>query len=90
MTTSTTFNGSCGDVLIFQIGGAYTLAANAKVSLTGGLTASTVYFVVAGDFTTGASSFFEGVVLGSSTVNLGASSTFIGKFEKKKSYILWR
>lgn len=80
LTTSTTLNGSCGDVLIFQIGGAMTLAASAEIILTGGLTASTVFFVVGGAFTTGASSVFEGIVIGSSTVTLGASSTFVGKF----------
>lgn len=67
--------------MIFQIGGAYTLAASAEIILTGGLTASTVFFVVAGAFTTGASSMFQGIVLGSSTVTLGASSTFVGKLK---------
>lgn len=81
LSTSVTFNGSCGDVLIFQIGGGYTLAASAEIILTGGLTASTVFFVVAGAFTTGASSMFQGIVLGSSTVTLGASSTFVGKLK---------
>lgn len=80
MTTQVTLNGSCGDVFIFQIGGAYTLAASAEIILTGGLTAATVFWQVGGAFVTGASSVFEGVVLGSSTVTLGASSTFVGKF----------
>lgn len=83
MSTTTTLNGSCGDVLIFQIGGAFTLAASSEIILTGGLTASTVFFVVGGAFTTGASSVFEGVVLGSTTVTLGASSTFVGELNSQ-------
>lgn len=88
LSTTVTFNGSCGDVLIFQIGGAYTLAASAEIILTGGLTAATVFFVVNGAFTAGASSIFEGVVLGSSTVTLGAKCTFVGKFSFSFSFFL--
>lgn len=79
LSTTVTLNGSCGDTFIFQIGGAFSAAASTEVILTGGLTAATVFWQVTGAFTTGASAIFEGIVLGSSTVTLGASSNFIGK-----------
>lgn len=81
LTTAVTLNGTCGQVFIFQIGGAYTLGASAEIILTGGVTAATIFWQVAGGFSTGASSVFEGIVLASSAVTLGASSTFTGTNE---------
>lgn len=79
LTTTVTLNGSCGDLFVFKVEGALATAASSEIILTGGLTASTVFFVVNGASTLGASSIFKGVILSTGAINLGASTNFVGQ-----------
>lgn len=79
LTTSATLHGNCSDVFIFQINGALTTAASSKLILTGGVTSSSIYWVVAAAFGTGAGSLFQGNVIAQGIFTLGASAQFIGR-----------
>lgn len=75
-----TIQGNCGDVVIFQITGAFNLAALAQIKLTGGITASTVFFAVTGAVNTGDSAVFNGVVLSIAAIGFGANTIATGGF----------
>lgn len=61
MAAATTFtlNGPPGSIFIISIGGAFSMGANAVISLTGGVTAATVYWYTLGAFTLAASADFS-------------------------------
>lgn len=59
--------------------GALTTAAASEIILTGGLTASTVFFILRGAASLGASSIFKGVILSTGAISLGASTNFVGQ-----------
>lgn len=50
-------------VFVFQIVGALTVAAGAKVTLLGGVLASNIFWVVAGAVTIDAGAHFKGIIL---------------------------
>lgn len=60
--------------------GALTIDASAIIKLTGGVTASSIYWAVSGATTIAASAVFQGILLGSTDVTLAAGATFTGKF----------
>lgn len=55
------------------------MAAGAQILLRGGVSASSIFWVVDGAVVIGASSIFYGTILGSSSVALGASVSYVGK-----------
>lgn len=59
--------------------GAFAPAAGVSVILSGGLTASTVFWVIGGAFSTGAGAAFQGIVITTSTIDLGANTAYTGK-----------
>ncbi|KAF9069335.1 hypothetical protein BDP27DRAFT_1421121 [Rhodocollybia butyracea] len=58
-----TISGTAADVFVFQIVGALTVAAGAKVTLLGGVLASNIFWVVTGAMTVDAEAHFEGIIL---------------------------
>lgn len=73
-----TITGNCGDYVVIQIGGSLTPAASTNVVLTGGITASTVYWIVAGNFVPGAGASFQGIVISAGGISLAASVSLTG------------
>jgi uncharacterized repeat protein (TIGR01451 family) len=81
-TASTTLTLDAGGdpdaVFIFQIGGALSIGASAKVLLVGGAQPCNVFWAVNGDTTIGATSMFAGTLL-SQNVVVGAGSRVDGR-----------
>lgn len=63
---------------IFQVGSSLTPAANAVIQLSGGITAASIYWVVAGAFAPGAGAVFQGIMIANS-VSFGANVAMTGK-----------
>jgi len=79
ITTDLTLNGASKDVWIFQINGALTMAAAARVNLTGGAQAGNVFWQTVGAVGVGASAQLEGIVLTHAAITLGASVLVNGR-----------
>jgi hypothetical protein len=79
ITTDTTLAGGQNDVWIFQIKGALSLAATAKVRLTGGAQAKNVFWQTLGAVALGANADLEGIVLSQAAVTTGAGATVNGR-----------
>jgi hypothetical protein len=75
ISTDVTFSGGPNDVWILQIAGTMDEAVSTKVTLTGGASASNIFWQVAGATTIGSYAHFEGVILSKTmiAVNTGAS-----------------
>ncbi|KAJ7503236.1 antifreeze protein [Mycena galericulata] len=65
-----TISGAATDTWIFQIAGTLSIAAGAKMVLSGGAVASNIVWVVSGAVTADAASHIEGVVLGKTSISL--------------------
>jgi hypothetical protein len=66
-------------VFVFQVNGALSLGAGAKVKLTGGAQASHVFWQVNGAFALGAGGQFAGTALASTTGGIGVDSVVNGR-----------
>jgi hypothetical protein len=66
-------------VFVIQVGGALSLAAGAKVVLTGGAQAANVFWQVDGAFSLGANAKFAGTALASTTGTIGAGDVVNGR-----------
>ena len=81
LSTNITLNGA--GVYIFKAGGALTTGANVNVVLTGGASASDVYWVPVGGTTIGADNAFVGNIFRGTaaglSITLGDSSTLLGR-----------
>ena len=77
VTTVLTLSGGPEDVWIFQIAGTLTVAATARVNLTGGALPKNVFWQVAGSSVTvgAAPAHFEGVVLAKFAINFGSQAS---------------
>ncbi|MFA9372429.1 MAG: ice-binding family protein [Labilibaculum antarcticum] len=75
VATNITITGGPNDIWIFQIAGAFTMAADVKIKLTGGAQAKNIFWQITNAITLGAGSHFEGIILGktSATLQTGAS-----------------
>jgi Ice-binding-like/Bacterial Ig-like domain len=71
--------GDTSAVFIFQIGTAFGLAAGTEILLSGGASATNVYWAVGASVTLGASSTLEGTVLAATAITLGAGATVDGR-----------
>lgn len=88
INTDLTLNGNSTDVFIFQIAGTLTMAANTKITLTGGALPEHVYFVVADTVAIGTGSDFQGVILSMTNVSMGTGSTIMGMIYAQTSVSL--
>ena len=77
--TNVTLNGGASDVWIMQIAGTLGLATSTSVLLTGGAVASNVFWQVSGAVTLGTSSVMNGIILGATAINVGATATVHGR-----------
>jgi hypothetical protein len=77
--TDVTLAGGADDVWIFQTSGDLTMAAAKHVTLSGGAQAKNIFWQVAGKVTIGASSHFEGVVLGKTAATLQTGASMSGR-----------
>jgi hypothetical protein len=66
-------------VFLFKIGGALSLAASARIILTGGAKISNVYFQVDGAVDIGTGAVFRGTVVADGAIELLGNSTLYGK-----------
>ena len=80
-TGTVTLNGG-GDpnaVFVFKVGGALTMAAGARVTLTGGAKASRVFWQVNGAGAIGANAKFAGTLMTLDAIGMGASTEVNGR-----------
>ncbi|KAJ7512975.1 antifreeze protein [Mycena galericulata] len=73
--SAVTISGAATDTWIFQVTGALTLAAGAKVVLAGGAVSSNIVWVVTGTVNAAAGAHIEGVVLGKTSITLQTGAT---------------
>lgn len=66
-------------VFVFQVGGALTMAAGAKVTLINGAQASHVFWQVNGAATVGAGAKFAGTVMALNAISMGAGTVVNGR-----------
>jgi hypothetical protein len=78
INTDLTLNGTASDVMIFQIAGTLTMASNTHITLTGGLQAENIYWIVANTVAIGTNSSFQGIVLSMTNVSMGTGSSMVG------------
>ncbi|KZP03631.1 antifreeze protein [Athelia psychrophila] len=74
-----TISGLATDTWIFQIAGGLTIANAQAVILTGGASPANIVWVVAGAVSLGASSAFEGIILGATSITLQTGSSINGR-----------
>jgi len=79
ITTNVTLSGAPNDVWIFQINGALSVAAAAKVLLIGGARPQNIFWETLGAVGLGAGAHFEGIVLSQAAITTGAGSTVNGR-----------
>jgi len=79
ISKNVTLNGGPHDVWIFQISKGLTQASGTKVKLTGGATASNVFWQVAGVVAIGTTAHMEGEVLGAKGITLNTGATEYGR-----------
>ena len=86
--TDLTLNGSATDVWIFKVAGTLDMAAAKNVILSGGAQARNIFWQVAGAVTVGATSHFEGIVLGQTTITLGNKASINGRLLAQTAVVL--
>ncbi|HEX9152902.1 MAG TPA: ice-binding family protein, partial [Flavobacterium sp.] len=74
-----TISGSPTDVFIFQIAGTLKLSSAVRMTLTGGVQAKNIFWVVSDAVTCGTTSHFEGNILGMTGINLQTEATINGR-----------
>jgi len=83
-----TLTGSATDTWILQIDGDLTLASALQVTLAGGALAKNIFWQVAGSVSFGATSHFEGIVLGKTNVEVGTGASMNGRLLAQTSIAL--
>jgi len=79
IATDLTLTGSAADVWIFQVGQDLTIATAAKITLAGGALAKNIFWQVAGSTQLGASTIWEGNILGKTTIAVLANAVVHGR-----------
>ncbi|MEY4511839.1 MAG: hypothetical protein RLZZ450_3961 [Pseudomonadota bacterium] len=79
VSTEVVLAGGADDVWIFQISGGLTVAANTRVTLTGGARAQNVFWQVASPVDLGAGSHGEGTILCMTSINLQTGASVHGR-----------
>ncbi|MFE3868855.1 ice-binding protein [Flavobacterium sp. LS2P90] len=77
--TDITIAGSPTDVFIFQVAGTLKLSSAVRMTLTGGVQAKNIFWVVSDAVTCGTTSHFEGNILGMTGINLQTGATINGR-----------
>jgi len=88
INTDLTLNGSSTDVFIFQIAGTLTMAANTQITLTGGILAEHIFWIVADTVAIGSGADFQGVILSMTNVSFNTGSTITGMIYAQTSVSL--
>lgn len=79
LTGDVTLSGSSTDVWIFQMSGGFTVAAAARVVLTGGAQAKNVFWAVPGVASMGAGSIVNGIILSATGITMTAGAVLNGR-----------
>lgn len=79
VATDITLNGSADDVWIFQISGDMTVASGAKIILTGGASASNIFWQAFGAVMVNTTAHIEGVVLCKTEITLATGASANGR-----------
>jgi hypothetical protein len=74
-----TLSGGSNDVWIFQIAGNLTMSSAAHIILSGGASASNIFWIVAGQTTIGTDAVFNGNILDQTTIVLNTGATLTGR-----------
>ncbi|WP_426064298.1 ice-binding protein [Flavobacterium sp. DSP2-3-1] len=77
--TDITLSGNSTDVFIFQVAGTLKLSSAVRMTLTGGVQAKNIFWVVSDAVTCGTTSHFEGNILGMTGINLQTHATINGR-----------
>jgi len=77
--TDLTLNGNASSVWVFQITGTLDMAAAKNVILTGGARPQNIFWQVTDAVTVGATSHFEGIILGKTGITFGNQSSIDGR-----------
>jgi hypothetical protein len=77
--TDITITGSSTDVFIFQVAGTLKMSSSVRVTLTGGVQAKNIFWVVSDAVTFGTTSHFEGNILGKTGINMQTGATINGR-----------
>lgn len=77
--TDLVLNGSATDLWIFKVAGTLNMAAAKSVILAGGALAENIVWQVADAVTIGASTHFEGIILGKTSITFGNFSSINGR-----------
>lgn len=77
--TDITISGSPSDVFIFQVAGTLKLGSAVRMTLTGGVQAKNIFWVVSDAVTCGTTSHFEGNILGMTGINLQTGASINGR-----------
>ncbi len=79
IATDLTISGGAEDTWIFQITGAFTMAASTSMKLTGGAQAKNIVWQTAGAVGLGAGAHVEGIFLAKTAINLAAGASVNGR-----------
>ena len=86
--TSLTIAGGPNDVWIFQIAGNLTMSSAVNITLTGGASASNIFWQVAGQATLGTTSHFEGIILSMTGITFQTGASMDGRALAQTAVIL--
>ncbi len=88
INTDLTLNGSSTEIFIFQIAGTLNMAANVKITLTGGVLPENIFWATASTVAIGVGSDFQGVILSMTNVSMNTGSTIVGMIYAQTSVAL--
>jgi len=86
--TDLTLSGSATDVWIFQIAGTLDMASAKNVILSGGALPQNIFWQVSGAVTMGASTHFEGIILGQTGITFGSLASINGRLLAQTAVVL--
>ena len=88
LPSDVTISGGVNDVWIFQIAGNLNMSAAIKITLIGGAQAKNIFWQVAGQVTFGATSHFEGIILGKTGITFQTGASINGRALAQTAVIL--
>jgi len=86
--TDLTFSGSATDVWILKVAGTLDMAAAKNVILSGGALPQNIFWQVSGAVTMGASTHFEGIILGKTGITFGNLASINGRLLAQTAVVL--
>jgi hypothetical protein len=86
--TDLTFNGTSTDIWILKVAGTLDMATAKNVILTGGAQSKNIFWQVSGAVTVGASTHFEGIVLGQTSITFGNLASITGRLLSQTAVVL--